>query len=152
MSRKNVRVEIPDNAEELIQLGESIIEKHEEAPATSPLNGLPMAILAALVIQARTKQNALLQLRRDAETATQDRDSLLGHRKDQSSTTEGTLLYLISGVRDVLLGNYRGKEQHLGDFGFNINQTAASNRAGGSNGNATPPAGNPTPETPEATS
>jgi len=54
-------------------------------------------------------------------------------------------------VRDVLLGIHRGKEQHLGDFGFNVNHTPTASNAGASDGNAAPSSASDTPDTPEAT-
>lgn len=140
MAKKSVRVVIPRNAEELISLSESIIAKHNVDPLTSPLAGLDMAAFEALVVAARTKQNQLLQMRRDAETATEDRDGMLGHKRDQSSTTPGTILNFVSRSRDILLGNHRGDEQHLGDYGFDVNKSTVGGSTGGSNGGGTPPA------------
>ena len=131
MSRKNVRVTIPRNADELIILGESIVAKHNEDPATSPLVGLDMAAFEATVIDAGKKNVEAKQLRKDSETATEDRDGLLGHKKDQTTNTPGTVLNFVVRTREMLLGVFKGKEQHLGDFGFEVNQSNTS--AGGSN-------------------
>ncbi len=139
MSRKNVRVVIPRNADELIQLSESIVAKHNVDPLTSPLAGLDMAAFEALVTNASAKSAEMKQLRMDAETATEDRDTLLGHRKDQNSNTAGTVLNFVVRSREILLGVYKGNEQHLGDFGFEVNQSSTSSN--GSGGAATPSTG-----------
>ncbi len=126
MAKKTARVVIPRNPEELIDLGEGIIEKHNEDPANSPIAGLDMAEFENLVLDAKKKNAEAKKLRKDAETATEDRDSLLGHRKDQNSNTLGTVLNYVSRSRDILLGNFRGNEQHLGDYGFVVNKNGGS--------------------------
>jgi hypothetical protein len=96
-----------------------------------------MAAFGTLVATARTKTDEVETLRRDSETATEDRDGLLGHKKDQTSTTPGTVLNFVSRARDILQGNFRGNEQHLGDFGFTVNHSSASSDGG--NGDGDPP-------------
>lgn len=125
MAKKTARVVIPRNPDELIELGEGIVERHNVDPATSPLAGLNMAEFEQLVISSKAKNTEAKKLRRDSEMATEDRDSLLGHRKDQNSNTEHTVLNYVSRSRDILLGNFRGKEQHLGDYGFEVNKSSS---------------------------
>lgn len=138
MSRKNVRVVIPRNADELIVLSESIVAKHNEDPATSPLAGLDMAAFEALAVDGKTANEKVKQLRRNAETATEQRDTLLGHRKDQSTNTPNTLLNFVVRSRDILLGSFKGTEQRLGDFGFEVNQSSAGS-GGSSSGDSAEP-------------
>lgn len=126
MSRKNVRVIIPRNPDEFIELAERIVTKHNEDPVNSLLSGLDMADFEAKVLAAKASNASAKQLRKDAETATEDRDHILGRKKDQSSSTEGTVLNFVTRARDILLGYHKGKEQHLGDFGFDVNQSVAS--------------------------
>lgn len=138
MTRKKARVKIPRKPDQLIQLGEDIIEEHTDQGANSPLNGLDMVAFAARVAAAKTKNQEQKQLRRDAETATEDRDDLLGKKKGQSSTTPGTVLNFVVRARDILLGVNKGNEQHLGDFGFEVDQSS-SGSSNGSGGGTTPP-------------
>lgn len=126
MAKKTARVVIPRNPEELIELGEGIVLKHNEDPANSPIAGLDMAEFEQLVLVSKKKNAEAKKLRKDAETATEDRDTLLGHRKDQNSNTLGTVLNYVSRSRDILLGNFRGKEQHLGDYGFVVNKSSST--------------------------
>jgi len=143
MTKKRARVTIPRKADNLIILGEDILAQHDALGPESPLNGLDMPMFLARVAAAKAKNAEQKKLRKDAETATEDRDGLLGKKKDQNSTTEGTVLNFVSSVRDILLGHNKGKEQHLGDFGFEVNQSSSS-------GNATsgPAPTNPTPQPP----
>ncbi len=134
MARKNFRVVIPTNPDELTKLGKNIIAKYAEDPATSPINGLDMADMEVKVTGADAKQQEAEKLRKDSETATEARDGLLGHRKDQTSSTPGTVLNYVSRVRDILLGNFRGEEQKLGDYGFTVNHTSRSGAGDADNG------------------
>ncbi len=128
MARKNVKVIIPRNPDRLIELGEQILAKHDADPASSPLAGLNIAEFAAKVALAKERHAMAKKLRKDAETATEDRDHALGHKKDQSTTTEGTVLNYVTRSRHILMGVYKGKEQHLGNFGFEVNQSTNSAR------------------------
>jgi hypothetical protein len=130
MARKNIRVVIPTNPEDLVKLGENIVAKHNEDPAASPIAGLDMEDFETKVTGADSKQKEAEKLRKDSETATEERDGLLGHRKDQNSNTAGTILNYVSRVRDILLGNFRGEEQKLGDYGFTVNQSSKPGSGG----------------------
>ncbi|MCF8278080.1 MAG: carboxypeptidase-like regulatory domain-containing protein [Flavobacteriales bacterium] len=131
MARKNVKVVIPTNADDLIQLAQDIIAKHTADGAASPLNGLDMTAFETRVSNAAAKNALQKQLRRDAEMATEDRDGLLGKRKDQNVNTDGTVVNVSARVRDILLGTLKGNEQQLGQWGYQVNQSSKSN--GGSN-------------------
>jgi hypothetical protein len=78
MRNHKARVKIPRKAESLLDLGEGIIVEHNVDPTNSPLNALDMADFTQKVTAARAKQNEAKQLRMDSETATQDRNHLLG--------------------------------------------------------------------------
>ena len=137
MARKNVKVVIPPNADELIELGEDIVAKHTADGAASALSGLDMTAFAARVASAKAKNALQKQLRRDAEMATEDRDTLLGRRKDQNVNTDGTVLNVVSRARDILLGTHKGNEQQLGQWGFEVNQSTTGGGSG-SGGGGTP--------------
>lgn len=135
MARKNVKVVIPSDADGLIELGEALLLKHNEDPATSPLGGLDMAAFATKVTAAKAKSALAKKLRKDSETATEDRNDLLGKKKDQNISTNGTVLNIIARSRDILLGQFKGNEQHLGEWGFDVNQSSSGSGTGG----GTPP-------------
>lgn len=143
MARKNVKVVIPTNADELIELGEGIIAKHTADGAGSPLSGLDMTAFTTRVTDAETQNSLQKQLRRDAELATESRDGLLGRHKDQNVNSDGTVLNMVSRVRDMLLGLYKGNEQQLGLWGFDVNQSTTGGSTGGSSGGG----GTPLPAT-----
>ncbi|HSY74112.1 MAG TPA: hypothetical protein VK810_01470 [Dongiaceae bacterium] len=114
------RVSIPKNPDDLIALAKSIGTKHTADGAGSPLTALNMADMGIKTTAADTQNQASAKLYRDAETATQNRDIALGADK----TTQGTVNYYVSSVRDMLLGLFKGNEQKLGDWGFTVDQSA----------------------------
>lgn len=130
MGNRPVRVKIPRKAEDLLDLAEGIIAEYNVDPANSPLNLLDMPAFAIKVAAARVKQNQAKQLRLDSETATQDRDDLMGLKKEQSSATEGTVLNIVTRSRDILLGVYKGREQHLGDYTFAVDDSPKAKKGG----------------------
>ena len=60
-----------------------------------------------------------VKLYRDAETATENRDIALG----ANNPVKGTVTAYVRSVRDILSGIYKGNEQKLGDWGFEVDHT-----------------------------
>lgn len=148
MARSTYRVEIPTNADNLIELGENIVSKHEEDPTTSPLSQLDMTLFRSRVDAARDRNTEAKKLRRDSETATESRNGLLGTKHDQTTTTPDTLLNFVTRARDILKGHYKGAEQHLGDHGFTVD--TSPRQARGNGGDITDPVRPNEPEPPIA--
>lgn len=124
----DVRVDIPTNPEELSLLATQIVQKHQINATNSVIPAILINPLINLVEEIIILVESSLQLRRDAETATQSRNLLLGIARSQNSKTPNTLRYYLSSIRDILLGMYRGQEQRLGDWGFEVNaSTIAAN-------------------------
>ncbi|MEO6884470.1 MAG: hypothetical protein ABI199_10670 [Bacteroidia bacterium] len=44
----------------------------------------------------------------------------MGTEKGQTSSTPNTISYLVSKMRDVLIATYRGREEQLSQYGFNV--------------------------------
>ena len=124
MAKKNVRVVIPRSPAKMIALAKKIIAKHTLDGASSLLKDLDMTDFAAKAGVAETNTDDADKMHKDAEKLTESRDKVLGLAKDQSSTTEGTVLFYVSSTRDILLGKKKGKEQELGDYGFEVNTSA----------------------------
>ncbi|MDP2175072.1 MAG: hypothetical protein Q8K70_04090 [Bacteroidota bacterium] len=124
MSNGNVKVAIPIKPYDLLRLANIIIEKHTADGASSILNDFDMTAFEALYTLAQTKDNLAEKLKRDKETAFLVRNQLIGIAKGQDYNTPNTLLNFIVSTRDVLLGFYKGSEQILGDWGFEVNTSA----------------------------
>lgn len=121
-----VRVDIPTNADDLTTLANIIVKTHSNSMPNSVIPTIVVDPLVTLVTQAAALVEIAAKLSRDAETATQSRNLLLGVSKGQNSKTPNTIRFCLSSVRDMLLGLYRGQEQRLGDWGFEVNSSAAS--------------------------
>ena len=116
------RVKIPKNKDAAIKLAQSILQKHQADGAASPLAALNIADMTAKTGAADTQNQLSAKLYRDAETATQNCDLAVG----TDFTTPGTVNYYNTSARDLLLGIYKGNEQKLGDWGFEVDQSTAS--------------------------
>ncbi len=121
-----VQVVIPRTADELINLTKSVMQKHYNDGNSSLLNSLSWDGVSNKLYEAEMKLEEARQINRDKEKATQARNIALGIDHGQSSKTPNTVKYIVRVVRDVLLGVYRGKEQILGDWGFEVNQKTAN--------------------------
>lgn len=126
------RINIPKNADQLIQLAKNIVAKHTTDGVVSPLGGLDMADMNTKTSTADTENKSAAQCRRDAEKATQNRDNALG--SGAGGPVKGTVEHYVKSARDVLLGLNKGNEQRLGDWGFDVDTSVR--------------AGNPAPTTP----
>ena len=89
-------------------------------PPAARLAGIDMADMSAKVAVAEAENKKRLDLRRDAEKATEKRDLALG----TGGAIKGTVEYYIKASRDILLGVHKGNEQTLGDWGFEVDTSA----------------------------
>lgn len=117
---KTIKVIIPDNVEKLILLALSIFAKHLLDGGTSVLNGLNMTDMQNKANLAQTQHNLSEQKSRDAETATEARNNALGA---DDSYLEGFVMFFVTSIRDFLLGQFKGQEHKLGNWGFVVNDS-----------------------------
>lgn len=125
MAKNIFRVKLTPNADYLMPLVVSILEKHTADGANSPLLHLPMAVLQSKADAAGAKHTEMLQKKRDSELATEKRNLLIGYNptvRAFSTQIEDTLLFYIASVRDVLIGRYRENPRKLGDWGFTVDK------------------------------
>ncbi len=116
MSNPTYRVEIPDNPKDLISLAARVYQKHTELGTDSPLNALvshKWSEHGQKVAEAEQLQNQAEELKRQSEEATSKRNLLLA---DIGETVKAS--------RDLLEGVYRENPRTLGQFGFNVSETA----------------------------
>ena len=115
MANSTIRVNIPKNTEELLDLATNVYKKHTDLAAASPLitmvshkwvdNGPNVAPCLQFHKQAE-------ELKRQAEEAYRQRDLLLG------GITES-----VKASRDILLGVYRETPKVLGEYGFEVDDS-----------------------------
>ncbi len=123
-----VQVIIPRNADELIVLAKKVIEKHNLDGGASLLHDLDWNTLGSKLYDAEMKLEEARQVSRDKEKATQARNIALGIDRGQNSKTPNTVKYIVKSIRDTLLGLFRGREQELGDWGFEVNFNSAGDK------------------------
>ena len=117
-----MRINIPSNPDDLITLAKTILAQHTKLAAASPLNGINgIAGFGAQVGTADTNNQQASLLYEQAQTATEARDNALG----SDVTTPGYVRYFVAAARDVLAGQNKGSEHKLGDWGFQVIDSAA---------------------------
>lgn len=122
-----VQVIIPLRANALIELAKLVMQKHYNDGSSSLLQGLDWNALNTRLYEAEQKLQEGQALNREKEKATQALHIALGTDKGQSSKTPNTIQYVVRAVRDLLLGNFRGREQELGAWGFEVNFNTSTN-------------------------
>lgn len=115
------RIKLPKNKDAAIKLAKAILDKHNNDGAASPLAALNIDDMTAKTDAADTQNQLAAKLSRDSETATQNCDKAIG----ADYTTPGTVNYYIASARDILAGIYKGNEQKLGDWTFEVDQSPA---------------------------
>ena len=112
-----VRILIPTNVQEVLELAEIINAKHTVDGETSPLNTLQDLNLKGIGPRLAACQEQHLkaeELRRQMELAYRERDVML---KPITET--------IKASRDLMMGVYRTQPKRLGDWGFSVSDSPA---------------------------
>ncbi len=121
MSRKTVRVDLPRSSPEgLIKLAEDIVKQHKKLGNKSPLDDDFVKQLESTNSEANTKKDEANGLHAQGEEVNQDADKLLGTAEGMTGENEGTVYALLLDAKDDLLHAFRGREQALESFGFNV--------------------------------
>ena len=110
-----IRVVIPVNAREKLELAQRIADKHNDLGAQSPLAALSWATQAPQIADALKLHKDAEEHRRKMEELYKKRDAIMEPIDD-----------LIRQSRDMLKAVYRSEPFKMGEFGFNINSTATS--------------------------
>lgn len=127
MAAKKPRVVIPRNPELLIKLLKKVVKKHQDDAVKSPLKDFDMSKLGGMTTEADKQHTDGEDYRKKAEACTQLRDKALGLHT--TSVEEGTALWVLMSVRDLLMGLYKGKEQKLGEWGFEVDASVKARPA-----------------------
>ena len=120
MANSLYRVVIPNNAEELLDLATNVYNKHNELGAAPTLNAmvsLKWTVIGPQVASCLTLHKQAEELKRQAEETYRQRDLLL------AGITES-----VKASRDVLLGVYRETPKTLGEYGFQVDDTARASK------------------------
>ena len=121
MARRTIRVEIPTGKpDDLIALAKNVRTKHVADGADSPLDTDMMTTLNTKTTSAETKNASAKQHDAQAQALRQDRDTSLGLADGQTADSPDTVLNLLTYTRDALLLKFRGNEEKLSEYGFNV--------------------------------
>ena len=118
MPKKNVKVEIPENPTELLELAKKISDKHLADGVNSPLKGMTdynWSVTQPFVEPAQAKDAEAIILRKKAEEATGERDKNIDQIKGS-----------IKASRDVLLGLNKKNPKVLGQWGFTVSESVSA--------------------------
>ncbi len=132
--RKNVRVDIPEQPVELIELAEAIVAQHTLLGAGSPLTAalIDMAAFGTLVTDARTLLDAWTVLRGEIQALNNEALNIIGYGEGQKITTEGTIYNYFGKIRNRLLQKFQGNEEDLSLWGFKVVISSKRNKKGNS--------------------
>ncbi len=124
MAAKIVRVEIPTNPQALITLALKLKVQDDKLGPASPLKGIKnWDKFAALLATADTQQQLANTLAEQAKTATENRDIALNH---EGQLRDNTVRHFVLAARDTMLGQNKGNEHVLGDFGFVVENSPSA--------------------------
>lgn len=126
----NVKVEIPkDSPKKTIELCDAIILKHTNDGASSSLTALlDMALFGTRLANIKQLRKDAAENAGKAEGRYHFMQFLCGLSKGQNKQTQNTVYWFVLNCRDVLLVKYRGIEQELETWGFNVVITSTGGR------------------------
>lgn len=115
LKKTKMRVPIPRNPEQVLELATKVFEKHEKEGTKSPLNGIEdynWEITGPEITKAIQFHDEAEKLKKLMEKAYKERDLLI-QRIDPA----------IKASRDVLTGIYRQNMKRMGEWGFIVNDS-----------------------------
>jgi hypothetical protein len=113
----SVRVVLPENPKEMLDLAAVIYEKHQAAGAQSSLSSLNWADLGPKITEAITFHKEAEELRKQMEKLYEQRNQILEPIDD-----------LVRQSRDLLKVVYRSEPRKIGDYGFVVDNTPATGK------------------------
>lgn len=121
MSRSTVKAEINSNKpDEVLKIAGQSNKQHIVLGPDSPVKHLDMTTFNALVKSAEEKRAEAKRLHEQAEILNQSAMLDLGLTKNQNSKTPGTVYSILTSIRDILLGTYKGQEEKMNEWGFKV--------------------------------
>lgn len=113
-----VRIVIPKNPKEMLELAAKIYAKNEAVGAQSPLTSLDWADLGPKIQEALEFHNEAEELKKQMEKLYEQRNKILLPVDD-----------LVKQSRDLLKAIYRSEPRKIGDYGFEVNDTPAAGKS-----------------------
>jgi len=119
--RRTSRIELPiGKPDKFLSLCKDITKKHEAMGAASPLHHLDMEDFKTKTTTAFSKLKEGRKLHLDSDPETEKAYQLIGIGKGQNLQSEGSIYFSINKIKKTLLGFYKGAEEQLQLWGFNV--------------------------------
>ncbi len=118
---RTVRITIKRALDELIRLGEKIVERHTALGAASPVKGFDIETIPGMITTAEAHLKKARKLHAEAEGETEKAYKLLGLGKGQTiKQPTGTVYYTSGKVRNQLKITHEGVEEQISKWGYNV--------------------------------
>ena len=118
---RTVRITISRALDELIRLGNKIVERHTELGDESPVQGFGIETIPERITTAKVHLKKARDLHAEAEGETEKAYLLLGLGKGQTIKQPKVTVYFISGkVRNQLKVTHEGVEEQISKWGYNV--------------------------------
>jgi len=113
-----MRVEVPTNPSDLLDLAAKIRDKHTQDGDASLLKPLKVEVVSPSIDEANGHDDRAASLRKQAEKETEARDVMLE-----------PIRKFVRQSRDLLLGVYADNPHTLGDWGFTVDESPRGGNA-----------------------
>ena len=118
-------VPVPRKPTELIDLGIALVEQNSKQKPQI-LSQSDIALLSEKCKDIIAKRKLAKELLDESVRLSRAADSILGIDKAQNARSENTVLFLVTKMKTILLGNYRNDETMLRQYGFKVSRTNVS--------------------------
>jgi len=124
MAKRNIKITFGQgDRQRMIAVATKINNKNTELGEQSPLKSINMATFASIFDVSSTKNTQMEDFQLRYEQTKAEADFALGIAKGQTMATPDTLLFYLGLIRDQLMVTYKGREELIEDWGFEVTVT-----------------------------
>jgi len=124
MAKRNIKITFGQgDRQRMIAVATKISNKNTELGEQSPLKSINMAAFATIFDVSSTKNTQMEDFQLRYEQTKAEADFALGIAKGQTMATPDTLLFYLGLIRDQLMVTYKGREELIEDWGFDVTVT-----------------------------
>lgn len=129
MAKRNIKIIFGvGDRNRMIATANKVSEKNTALGEQSPLKPINMAGFTSVLDTASVKNTQMEELLLRYEQSKAETDLALGIAKGQSVSTPDTLQYYLALIRNQLLIVYKGREELIEDWGFEVIITESKGR------------------------
>jgi hypothetical protein len=124
MAKRNIKITFGlGDRKRMITIASKIAKKHTDSGEESPLKTINMAAFSSIFKLSSDKNAQMEDLQLRYEQTKAETDLALGIAKGQTMATPDTLLFFLGLIRDQLMVTYKGREELIEDWGFEVTVT-----------------------------